>query len=109
MNFPYSFQILGSESSQDIDVMIFVEKMPMENKQQNQLGKVTILDFQKTFAFQMGQCQGLIEGQELYTKEAISAYFPALSGYLLRKENLDNIALNDFKNILLEKIMNFLK
>ena len=28
MNFLYPFQILGSESSQDIDVMVFVEKLP---------------------------------------------------------------------------------
>ncbi len=81
----------------------------LDNQRENQLGKVTLLDFQKTFAFQMGQCQALLEGQELYTKEAISAYFPALSGYLLRTENLDNSVLNDFKNNFLGKIVDYLQ
>ncbi len=80
-----------------------------DNQLKNQLGKVALLDFQKTFAFQMGQCQALLEGQEFYTKEAVSAYFPALSAYLLRTENLDNSVLNDFKNNFLGRIVNFLQ
>lgn len=81
----------------------------LDNQLKNQFGKVTLIDFQKTFAFQMGQCLALIEMQELYTKEAISAYFPALSGYLLRQENLDNSVLEHFKNTFLEKITAFLQ
>ena len=102
---------LIADWEQKIEVLLALDlqEVFLENQRKNQLGKVTLLDFQKTFAFQMGQCQALLEGKELYTKEEISAYFPALSGYLLRTENLDNSVLNDFKNNFLEKIVDYLQ
>ena len=99
-NWTKKVEVLAKINLQDIFV---------DNQLKNQLGKVALTDFQKTFAFQMGQCLALIEGKELYTKEAISAYFPALSGYLLRQENLDNSVLNSFKDSFLEKIIVFLQ
>lgn len=45
---------------------------------------VSIPDFQKTFAFQIGQTIALLEGKELFTKNEIAAYFPDLQPYLNR-------------------------
>ena len=44
-----------------------------------------LVAFYKTAAFQLGQTLALAQGQELYTKEAISHQFPQLSAYLMRK------------------------
>lgn len=41
-------------------------------------------DVLKNIAFQIGQCLGLMEGVEYYTKEAIAHAYPLLECYLLR-------------------------
>jgi len=43
----------------------------------------------KTIAFQIGQCRGLMDGKELYTKEGIIEHYESLREFLIRdSENL---------------------
>jgi hypothetical protein len=64
------------------------------------LTKYPLTDIYKTISFQMGQCQALLEGVELYTKESIADHYPKLKLFLFRdlKANLSDleIAKQDF-------------
>ncbi|MNJ90254.1 hypothetical protein D3C87_78490 [compost metagenome] len=51
-------------------------------------------DVLKTFAFQLGQFFGLMEGVEHYTKSSIAKSYPSLKKYLYREKdsNIDDLA-----------------
>lgn len=66
--------------------------------------KMRWVDFQKTFAFQIGQCLALIHGQELYTKEEIGAFYSDLRPYLYRIENISNEVLTYYLSLLIDKV-----
>jgi hypothetical protein len=59
------------------------------------------VDAYKSIAFQLGQCLALIEGEELYSKSAISTYFPVLEPYLKRMKTTDFAALHKLRDRLL--------
>ena len=68
----------------------------------NDIGKtkVTFEDYLKTMAFQLGQTISLAsEGNELYTKEAISETYPMLSPFLYRDTSADLSRLSFFKDM----------
>lgn len=68
--------------------------------------KYPVKDIYKTLTFQMGQALGLIQGKELYTKEAISENYKLLEPYLMRKPtSLKN--LEDFKNMFCQEILEY--
>lgn len=49
--------------------------------------KMTKYDILKVISFQIGQCMGLINWLELYTKQDISCTFPSLSGFIKRESD----------------------
>ncbi len=63
----------------------------------------TIPDFQKTFAFQIGQTLALLEGKEYYTKNEVGAHFPDLQPFLNRNKGLSNEILQQYLDIFIEK------
>lgn len=63
----------------------------------------TIVDFQKTFAFQIGQTLALLEGKELFTKNEIGLYFPDLQPYLARNQGISNEILQKYLSLFLAK------
>lgn len=67
--------------------------------------KYKLEDIYKTLAFQMGQAIGLIDGVELYTKEAISDQYDVLRPYLMRSPGCSLQGLEDFKNSYCESII----
>lgn len=66
--------------------------------------KMRWVDFQKTFAFQIGQCLALVQGQELYTKEDIGTLYTGLQPYLYRIENINNETLIYYILLLISEI-----
>jgi len=74
------------------------------------LEKVTPIEFAKVSAFQIGQCLGLLNGVELYTKNQISYYYRALAPALRRDERVEeSIKMVEMeKDILLENICDLL-
>lgn len=63
----------------------------------------TIPDFQKTFAFQIGQTLALLEGKEYYTKNEVGAHFPDLQPFLNRNKGLSNAILQQYLDIFIIK------
>jgi hypothetical protein len=63
----------------------------------------TIVDFQKTFAFQLGQTLALWEGKELFTKNEIGLYFPNLQPYLDRTQGISNALLQKYLELFVAK------
>lgn len=57
-----------------------------------------LIEFYKHVAFQLGQCLGLFQGVELYTKEDMIKYFPELGKYLMRIPS-DPLILQEYKEI----------
>lgn len=53
-------------------------------------------DTKKVIAFQMGQCLGLLDGVELYTKASIAFKYPELWGALYRRNTAESMAGLDF-------------
>jgi len=49
--------------------------------------KDDLINTYKFFAFQWGQLSGLVHGNELYSKSAVSASYPLLRPYLYREEH----------------------
>lgn len=76
------------------------------------LGKNTsLIDFRKTCAFQFGQCFGLVEGLEFYTKEDIAKHHISLRPSLVRLNHesemtILNLAKSKFTQILRREIPN---
>lgn len=62
-----------------------------------------LIEFYKHVAFQIGQCLGLIQGIELYSKEDIIYYYPELEPYIQRKIYDVNI-LQQYKVIFTKRI-----
>lgn len=60
-------------------------------------------DFQKTFAFQIGQTLALLEGREYYTKNEVGAHFPDLQPFLNRNKGLSNEVLQEYLGIYIQK------
>ncbi len=60
-------------------------------------------DFIKVYAFQIGQTLGLLEGEELYTKEEIISSYPELEPYIKRDVTQDLKRLEKWKNIFLDR------
>lgn len=57
---------------------------------------ITLLDFRKMAAFQIGQALALASGVELYTKADIAKRYPAL-GPALRREESESVAIENIK------------
>lgn len=68
----------------------------------------TIPDFQKTFAFQIGQTLALMEGREYYTKNEITYYLPDLQPYLYREAGISNVVLQQYLSLFLTQATAFL-
>ncbi|MCF8299089.1 MAG: hypothetical protein K9J13_16190 [Saprospiraceae bacterium] len=62
-----------------------------------------VIDFRKQAAFQIGQCLGLLQKIELYTKSGIVEYYPDLEPYLFRKK-CDGSNLESHKKCLINWI-----
>jgi hypothetical protein len=60
-------------------------------------------DTLKTIAFQLGQTNALIEGHELYTKQEVQSYAPAVADLIARRSGALH-ALNELRDDLLEKV-----
>ncbi len=60
--------------------------------------KGSLIEFNKTIAFQLGQTLGLMEGIELYTKETILEQYPDLELFLLRNPSANSTILQAFLN-----------
>jgi hypothetical protein len=60
-------------------------------------------DFIKVYAFQIGQTLGLLEGEELYTKEEIISSYPELEPYIKRDVTQELKTLEKWKNIFLDR------
>ena len=92
---------LNSNWNSRINVLknINLEQIDFSNLQK----KFSEKDVKKIIAFQIGQCLGLSQGIELYTKADISKMYPLLQSYLYREDdsikNLQ-IMLNQFSNFL---------
>lgn len=69
----------------------------------NNMSKEDIL---KLIAFQAGQCLGLINDYEYFTKKDISLAYPELSKFLFRLENIDISILNTFVHNFVNVIKN---
>ena len=69
----------------------------------NNMSKEDIL---KLIAFQSGQCLGLINGDEYFTKKDISLVYPELSKFLFRIEDTDISILNTFVHNFVNVIKN---
>lgn len=65
----------------------------------------SLVDFQKTFAFQIGQTLALMEGKELFTKNEIAAYLPDLQPYLNRDEGISNYILQQYLSLFIQKTL----
>lgn len=65
--------------------------------------KVSMEDYHKVIAFQLGQTIALLRDIELYTKEGIGGYFPELKKMLDRKEH-NGVILERYKKLLLSMI-----
>lgn len=52
-------------------------------------------DVCKVIAFQIGQCWGLLNNEEYYTKHSIASHYPILKQFLYRKE-ADLLRLNEY-------------
>lgn len=67
----------------------------------NNMSKEDIL---KLIAFQSGQCLGLINGDEYFTKKELSLAYPELSKFLFRIEDTDisilNVFVHNFVNVI---------
>lgn len=67
----------------------------------NNMSKEDIL---KLIAFQSGQCLGLINGDEYFTKKELSLAYPELSKFLFRIKDIDisilNIFVHNFVNVI---------
>lgn len=83
-----------------------LKKIIVESNLQQELvePKMRWVDFQKTVAFQIGQCLALIQGTELYTKEEIGAFYNDLQPYLYRIANVNNEALTYYLLLLIDKV-----
>lgn len=66
--------------------------MPFEAMIKEDLKKVTPAELLKTSAFQIGQCLGLLDGLELYTKRQIAFHYKTLAGALARDEDTEGSA-----------------
>ncbi len=90
-------EALRSDWKKKIEISIQIDMGAIINSEDFTLGNhVTMIEFQKTIAFQLGQSIALLEGKELYTKEEIGDYFPELGDYLFRKTGLTNEMLATF-------------
>lgn len=69
----------------------------------NNMSKEDIL---KLIAFQSGQCLGLINGDEYFTKKEISLAYPELSKFIFRIEDTDISILNTFVHNFVNVIKN---
>ena len=69
----------------------------------NNMSKEDIL---KLIAFQSGQCLGLINGDEYFTKKEISLAYPELSKFIFRIEDTDISILNTFVHNFVNTIKN---
>jgi hypothetical protein len=67
-----------------------------------------LVEFYKQSAFQIGQCLGLMNGAELYTKEDIVRYCFDLEGYL-KRNNHNGAMLDEYKQHLIDLILNTYK
>jgi hypothetical protein len=68
---------------------------------------ITNVDHAKTFAFQMGQIMGLIDGFDLFTKNDIVHAYPELEPFIMRRreESLaQSQVLNDFRTAIQRKV-----
>ena len=73
-----------------------------------ELTKYPQTDVYKTIAFQMGQCQALLEDVELYTKESIADRYPELKLFLFRDVNANLQDLERSKQAFLQQIVGYL-
>lgn len=75
-------------------------------KKTSDLGKnnVSIEDFYKNIAFQLGQTRALLEGMELYTKSSVYNRYPELRPFLMRESDLNIKVIEKFKNEFIDSI-----
>jgi chloramphenicol O-acetyltransferase len=71
------------DKMQTLESIDFIEIIKEDMK------KVKPVEFLKTAAFQIGQCLGLLDGFELYTKNQIAFYYESLEPALKRKMNIE--------------------
>lgn len=91
---------LKSDLIQKLDVLLNIDLEEITD-----LGSRNVewKDYLKTMSFQLGQTLALIEGDELYSKEDISEYYPELSDMLNRTgENLQILEI--YKDAFVTKV-----
>lgn len=67
-----------------------------------EIQKMSMKEYLKTLAFQLGQTIALIQGKEYYSKEHIAQEFPELKDFLMRKESSELFLIEKYKNTFLE-------
>lgn len=91
----------------DVNVQLDVlENIPVSAIADLGSKNMSMLDYHKVVAFQLGQAIGLLKGQEHYTKAEISYYFPHLKPFLYREAG-DMNALDTHQDKLLELVRDY--
>lgn len=68
---------------------------------------INMIDFMKTYAFQIGQTLALMNGKEYYTKKDIGIEYPDLKPFLQRENDSDISVLETYKNKFLTELGDF--
>lgn len=84
---------------------IDLNKIDFDNLDKHNNNKLDIL---KIIAFQIGQCWGLMDDEEYYTKDSIVQVYPFLKRYLYRIE-IPTISLDVSLHIFVEDLKNIIK
>lgn len=70
---------------------------------------ISSVDIKKVIAFQIGQCLGLMEGIEFYTKYDLSKKYPVLKQFLYRQEDSDIYDLNAVLKYFIKKLNQYME
>ncbi|MFN0203482.1 MAG: hypothetical protein ACKVTZ_18290 [Bacteroidia bacterium] len=93
---------LKGDFLQKIDALSILQLTDYETEES--LGNTnTLADFQKTFAFQIGQTLALLQGIELFTKNEIAHHFPDLQAYLNRETGVSNAVLQEYLELFVKE------
>lgn len=99
-------QALRSNWTSRITTLNDIDFSSIDFSSLNKNNNLSELDIKKVIAFQIGQCLGLINGKEFYSKDSIANEYPELRKYLYRENNSDVKDLQKYLHILLDFLMN---
>lgn len=80
----------------ELNVLNLINFELLEDLGKNQ----SLKDFRKCVAFQLGQCLGLLDDKEFYTKSEIIKDYPDFKYFLLRDYDNPNILNNGLRTLI---------